>query len=194
MDIEPMLIQLESAGFVIRYRVDGRALMWIPNFLDHQQPHKNETSSHLPEYVPNTSDGSPMVDQGQTKGSTCRPVSVLISVPVPVPVKSVAPVYSSLPSCLMDERIKLNIPGKPTLPAAVLGAYERAFGIPAATDLAEFSTAIHDGCLHGCPKTPEQAAWCAEHLVWKLDHKAGKTWKTSRVLRLALLNDREDHS
>lgn len=102
--------------------------------------------------------------------------------------------YSSLPTCLLDERIHLKSPGKPTLPAAVLQAYERAFGVPSPTDLGEFATAIHDGCIVGCPKTPAQAAWCAEHIVYKLDHKAKATWKASHLLRTCLRQDREEAS
>lgn len=58
-DVGAMLDDLQSAGFIVRYVVDGLACICIPNFSKHQSPHVREADSELP---------SP--DQGTTKEVT----------------------------------------------------------------------------------------------------------------------------
>jgi hypothetical protein len=48
-----MLTELESAGFIQRYVIDGAAYIQIINFVKHQKPHQNEPASTIP---PNTFD------------------------------------------------------------------------------------------------------------------------------------------
>lgn len=56
VEVEPLLRDLEARGFILRYVVDGRALMQIVAFLKHQTPHHREPESDLP---PPQSPGQP---------------------------------------------------------------------------------------------------------------------------------------
>lgn len=47
-DVVPLLNELASAGFIVRYQVDGKALIQILSFAKHQRPHKKEAASTLP--------------------------------------------------------------------------------------------------------------------------------------------------
>lgn len=49
VDIEGLIAQLEERDFVRRYEVDGVLYMYIPEFVRHQNPHKNEAESRIPE-------------------------------------------------------------------------------------------------------------------------------------------------
>jgi hypothetical protein len=49
-EVEPLLIELAERGFIVRYEVAGQALIWIPAFLRHQNPHHREQPSELPPY------------------------------------------------------------------------------------------------------------------------------------------------
>lgn len=65
----PLLDGLSEKGFILRYEVEGRALIWIPTFLAHQRPHPNEAKSTLPAHPqdigePSDNQGDPMSDQG----------------------------------------------------------------------------------------------------------------------------------
>ena len=49
VDIEPILAELDRAGMVIRYAVDGRNYLHIRSFEKHQRPHVKEPASAIPE-------------------------------------------------------------------------------------------------------------------------------------------------
>lgn len=49
-EVEPLLVELADYGFIKRYKVDGKAVIWIPNFLKHQNPHHREQPSELPSH------------------------------------------------------------------------------------------------------------------------------------------------
>lgn len=46
--VEPMLVWLQTNGFIVRYAVDGARYIQILNFAKHQNPHKNESDSEIP--------------------------------------------------------------------------------------------------------------------------------------------------
>ena len=48
-DIEKLLNDLHSYGFIFRYQVNGVRYIQIINFKKHQNPHKNEAPSSIPE-------------------------------------------------------------------------------------------------------------------------------------------------
>jgi hypothetical protein len=48
VDVDDMLNQLASAGFVTRYTVGNKAVIQITNFVKHQSPHVRESASELP--------------------------------------------------------------------------------------------------------------------------------------------------
>lgn len=48
VEVEPLLVELASRGFIVRYQVDGQALIAIPAFHKHQNPHHREQPSELP--------------------------------------------------------------------------------------------------------------------------------------------------
>lgn len=47
VDIEALFSELEAQGLVVKYESGSMNLVWIPHFLDHQKPHKNERGSVL---------------------------------------------------------------------------------------------------------------------------------------------------
>lgn len=49
-DVDSMLSNIESSGFIHRYRVGGQAVIQIVNFAKHQVPHVRERASELPGY------------------------------------------------------------------------------------------------------------------------------------------------
>lgn len=48
LDINGYLTELQRLGFIVRYSVDGDALIQVVNFKKHQAPHKTEKPSELP--------------------------------------------------------------------------------------------------------------------------------------------------
>lgn len=46
---DELLWQLHDRGFIVRYEVGPRRFIWIPTFLEHQNPHQNEVKSVLPD-------------------------------------------------------------------------------------------------------------------------------------------------
>ena len=48
LDVADLLSELEKAGLIRLYEVNGTQLIWIPQFRRHQNPHKNEKLSELP--------------------------------------------------------------------------------------------------------------------------------------------------
>lgn len=53
VEIEPILNDLESGGFLLRYKVKENLYIQIVNFKKHQRPHNSEPVSELPEPVEN---------------------------------------------------------------------------------------------------------------------------------------------
>lgn len=47
-EVEPLLVELAGRGFIHRYTADGVAVISIPNFSKHQNPHHREQPSVLP--------------------------------------------------------------------------------------------------------------------------------------------------
>lgn len=83
LDVSALIAALAAAGFLIRYKAGGEGVIWIPTFLDHQQPHIRETPSRLPVYVPRSTEGEPKADLGIAKASPRLPVSVPVPESVP---------------------------------------------------------------------------------------------------------------
>lgn len=55
--MDKLLQQLHDAKFIQRYQANGRRLIFIPGFLEHQRPHSKEVPSTLPPpegYAPKT--------------------------------------------------------------------------------------------------------------------------------------------
>jgi len=49
VDVHGLLQQLDRAGFIRRYEVEGWRCIWLPTFLSHQRPHVREQASRLPD-------------------------------------------------------------------------------------------------------------------------------------------------
>jgi len=48
VDVDKLLQVLHIGNFIWRYEVDGHKYIWIPKFLEHQNPHKKEAASVIP--------------------------------------------------------------------------------------------------------------------------------------------------
>lgn len=57
-------------GFIVRYQVGGRRLMWIPSFVGHQHPHRDEKPTELPEPPP----WKPLESQGHGVSTESAPL------------------------------------------------------------------------------------------------------------------------
>lgn len=62
VDVDAGLESLASAGFIVRYEVEGKRYVQILNFVKHQNPHKKEAASVIPA-VPGAEQAAPV--QGQ---------------------------------------------------------------------------------------------------------------------------------
>ena len=59
VDVASLLKELEDAGLILAYEVNGSRYFWIPNFKKHQSPHKNEKNSELPAHPEELSGNGP---------------------------------------------------------------------------------------------------------------------------------------
>jgi hypothetical protein len=50
LDVEPLIAGLAEQKLIVRYVVDGKRCIWIPEFLKHQRPHHKEAESVLPAF------------------------------------------------------------------------------------------------------------------------------------------------
>lgn len=48
VEVDSMLIELQSKGFIIRYEVDNKKYLAVVNFVKHQDPHYKEKASEIP--------------------------------------------------------------------------------------------------------------------------------------------------
>ena len=49
IDCDDLLSQLSATGMIVRYEVDGKRFIQIANFAKHQNPHRDEKASTLPD-------------------------------------------------------------------------------------------------------------------------------------------------
>ena len=66
LDVADLLSELEKAGLVRLYEVNGTSLIWIPQFRRHQNPHKNEKMSELPAHPDDLSATCPVQEPGDS--------------------------------------------------------------------------------------------------------------------------------
>lgn len=76
-NINGYLTELERLGFIHRYSVSGKNIIQVTNFLKHQNPHKTEKNSDLPEYSIN-SDGCTLTVKDTLKDVEITEAAVLI--------------------------------------------------------------------------------------------------------------------
>lgn len=76
-DIDAMLNDLQNAGFIDRYEVDGVACIQVTNFAKHQTPHIREQASSLPKNTKDTTKVVPCHDQGSALSSPRSPDSLI---------------------------------------------------------------------------------------------------------------------
>lgn len=81
VDVDRALMELYDTGHIVRYEVDQKDYIWIPAFLDHQKPHRNEAPSKIPPYQTEKHDhgtptDAPRADQSTTMDSSA-PASCL---------------------------------------------------------------------------------------------------------------------
>lgn len=65
-DVNKMLDELQDAGLILRYSVDGQKYIQVLNFEKHQSPHYKEPESTIPE--PNDSHKSPRLSPQSSNG------------------------------------------------------------------------------------------------------------------------------
>lgn len=99
VDVNSLLDDLQSVGFIERYEYENEQYIQIVNFLKHQNPHKNETASVIPAPeitgVTRSKNGSARVIDGSTRADSFNLIpdslsSDCLSTILPAP-KSVRP-------------------------------------------------------------------------------------------------------
>lgn len=92
VDVASLLDELKIAGLIRFYEVNGRHLIWIPQFKRHQSPHKNEKCSELPACPDDLEayEPSPKHDESVTDPQKDRSTSV-ISGQIPLTPSSLTP-------------------------------------------------------------------------------------------------------
>lgn len=200
IDAAPLLDALEVARFIIRYVVDGERYIWIPTFSEHQHCHPREAPSKFPAFEGSAKD-MPRTDldesiTGGTSGPSCP------SDPSGLSDKSAAreispSKFAKMPDCFNAyPKSTVEVSGPTDMrhyPAGILAMFESAFGMPSQTDLGEFWQHVHDGCLPNCEHSYGQVTWCTCHIMQKIEQKATQSWKTSRILKRALREDRQEY-
>jgi hypothetical protein len=83
IDFNGYLTVLSRLEFIRRYEVDGIKVIEVINFLKHQNPHKTERDTELPEYKENTDSccltvKEPLTDDGLTDAARLIPDSLLL--------------------------------------------------------------------------------------------------------------------
>lgn len=81
LDIEAMLDWLHANGFILRYKVGSSKYILVLEFVKHQNPHKNETESEIPDpdKIGTTSEiiGSARADSLSTDSGFLKPDSLI---------------------------------------------------------------------------------------------------------------------
>lgn len=77
IDVNVYLTELERLQFICRYEVDSKRVIQVLNFAKHQNPHKTEKQSSLPEN-PYKSDSCDVTDIAPLNNGTCRADSLLL--------------------------------------------------------------------------------------------------------------------
>jgi len=72
-EIEPLLVELEGKGLIIRYQADETPAILIPGFTKHQNPHYSEKKSAI---KPHDSENPPVIKGG---GNVLNPESLLLN-------------------------------------------------------------------------------------------------------------------
>ena len=74
VDIAKLLDEVAAQRLIVRYEVEGKKCIWIPNFVEHQNPHPHEASSRLPacNYIPPNSPTIPDVITSNEMLITCN--------------------------------------------------------------------------------------------------------------------------
>lgn len=67
-NMDELLQQLHDRGFIIRYEMAGVKYIWVPTFLDHQNPHVREAESKIP--LPDGHEESPDNDPDKQRVTT----------------------------------------------------------------------------------------------------------------------------
>jgi len=76
IDVNVLLTELQRLGFICRYNAGGMSLIQVLNFCKHQNPHKTERESELPE-MPLESKGCSITDK-YTLNNGSRPADSLL--------------------------------------------------------------------------------------------------------------------
>lgn len=92
VDVDALLDELASRGFVIRYEQSGVKAIWVTGFTKHQNPHKNEVPSEIPAYDIETSTLTNN-HESSIQNVSARAESISISIspilnPEPIPSKA----------------------------------------------------------------------------------------------------------
>lgn len=75
IDVEPLILELVSHGFVSTYISDGIDVLEVVNFVKHQNPHPKEKASELPARKPETAGNHEQVESEPDENGTSREIT-----------------------------------------------------------------------------------------------------------------------
>jgi hypothetical protein len=129
-DIDALLSELISGGFIVRYEVNGVKCLYIPNFVKHQRPHPNETPSLLPSLPENYTNSSlnDTNDSGNLISSCSFPSSSL---------KSDSPTTDSPPTEI-ETKTEIDFAQPPPLKGMTTRTRPEMIPLPEALETPEF--------------------------------------------------------
>lgn len=147
-DIEKLLEDLCTARFIQFYEVDERIYIAIPKFLDHQNPHKNESAGKIPEPPKALQNkaltNNPVITGQEPECSTSDPADSLLLIPDSLNlIPSNCSEVNKSPAEQEPSEFVFPVVGQQTskewaLPLSKIAEYEEAFpGINIAEQLRE---------------------------------------------------------
>jgi hypothetical protein len=121
VDVDDLLWQLQAAGSIVRYRLEGHSLVQVTNFTDHQPIHNREAASKLPDFTIASIRERPTFADVEQPG-TCPTGDVQVTDTDPAAVGHLRPmtVTASVTASAKEQGLKEPTPGNGAAVADVL--------------------------------------------------------------------------
>ena len=204
LDMEAMLNWLQAEGFIRRYQVDSKKYILVLEFVKHQNPHKNETESEIPdpEEIGTTSEiiGSTRADSLSSDSLSSDSGFLIADSLIPDSGSTDSLPFGAPPAEDAPRKAK-PVPKKLKAPsntaetwAAYSGAYESRYGVPPVRNASVNSKMAQFVERVGAPEAPGIAAWFLTHknsFYVSSGHSVGAMLRDSEKLRMEWATGRQ---
>ncbi|WP_293399935.1 hypothetical protein [Polaromonas sp.] len=169
LDIDAMLDWLQAEGFIRRYKVGSKKYILVLEFVKHQNPHKNETESEIPdpEKIGTNTEiiGSTRADSLSSDSGFRIPDSLIPDSLIPDSLQSVAPPAEDAPAPV--KLVKAQKIKEPSATAetwtAYAGAYVARYGTEPVRNASVNAKLSQFVGRVGAGEAPGIAAWFLNH-------------------------------